>query len=132
VIEIDLRAVAVVVLALGAVVTFGFGVAYLAASRRMARMVGIDIPSPGARADYRAIYGGAQVALGVFFALAASRPAWREPGLAALALFAAGFGVARLGSLAVERDRRDPQWIVGALELVAGLVAAALARHAAS
>ena len=117
--------VAVVVLLAGSAVTFGFGVAYLVASRRMARMVGIDVPSPGARADYRAIYGGAQIAMGVFFALAAWRPAWREPGLAALALFAAGFGVARLGSLAAERAGRDPQWVVGALEVLAALVAAA-------
>jgi hypothetical protein len=116
---------AVAVLALGAAVTFGFGVAYVVASRRMARMVGIEIPTPSARADYRAIYGGAQIALGVFFALAAWRPAWREAGLAALALFAAGFGVARLGSLAAERAGRDPQWIVGALEVIAGIVAAA-------
>ena len=128
-----MRVFAVVVLALGAAVTFGFGVAYLVASRPMARMVGVEISSPSARADYRAIYGGAQVALGVFFALAAWRPAWREPGLAALALFAAGFGVVRLASLAVDRARRDPQWIVGALEVIAGLVAAAaLLTYAAS
>ena len=122
----------VVVLIAGAVVTLGFGVAYLVASSRMARMVGIEVPSASARADYRAIYGGAQFALGVFFALAASRPEWREPGLAALALFAAGFGVARLASLGAERAWRDPQWIVGALELLAGGVAAAAALHDAA
>jgi len=116
---------ALLVLAAGAVVTLGFGVAYVVASRRMARMVGIEIPTPGARADYRAIYGGAQIAMGVFFALAAWRPLWRGAGLAALALFATGFGVARLGSLGAERAGRDPQWVVGVLEVIAGLVAAA-------
>jgi hypothetical protein len=111
-------------LALGALVTIGFGVAYLLHPHGMARMVGIALPSPGARADYRAIYGGAQVGIGVFFGLAALRPGWHAPGLAALCLFALGFGVARLGSLARERVARDPQWIVGALELIAGLVTA--------
>ncbi len=117
-------------LALGALVTIGFGVAYLADSHAMGRMVGIALPSAGARADYRAIYGGAQVGVGFFFALAAWRPAWHQPGLAALALFALGFGIARVASLGVDRVRRDPQWIVGALEIVAGLGAAWLLARA--
>ena len=111
-------------LALGALVTIGFGVAYLVDSHVMARMVGIALPSAGARADYRAIYGGAQVGIGFFFALAAWRPAWHEPGLAALALFALGFGIVRLASLALDRIRRDPQWVVGALEIAGGIGAA--------
>ena len=111
-------------LAIGAAITLGFGVAYLLRSHAMARMVGIALPTAGARADYRAIYGGAQVGVGLFFALAAWLPAWRAPGLAALALFALGFGVARVGSLAREGVGRDPQWIVGALEMFGGVVAA--------
>ena len=113
-------------LAIGGLATLGFGVAYLARSDVMARMVGIALPSPGARADYRAIYGGAQVALGLYFVLAALTPEWRRPGLAGLALFAAGFGVARMASLARERAWRHPQWIVGALELLGGIVATLL------
>jgi uncharacterized protein DUF4345 len=110
-----------------AVVTAGFGIAYLARSVAMARMVGVQIPSAAARADYRAIYGGAQIGIGIFFALAARQAAWEVPGLWAVALFAGGFGVARLGSLALDRAGRNPQWVVGVLELLAGVTAAWLA-----
>ncbi len=103
-----------------ALIAGGFAVAYLVRSTAMARMVGIAIPSPSARADYRAIYGGAQLGIGIFLAAAALRPAWHEPGLWAAALFAGGFGVARLGSLAVDRRGPDFQWTVGAVEVLAG------------
>lgn len=114
-------------LALGGVVTFGFGVAYLVRSRQMARFVGIALTSGSARADYRSIYGGAQICIGAFFCVAAWIPAWRTAGLAALSLFAFGFGAARLGSLALDRvGRRDVQWIVGALEVLAAAVGAVI------
>jgi hypothetical protein len=114
---------AAIYLGFGGVVTFGFGVAYLVRSERMARMVGIELRSARARADYRAIYGGAQVALGVFFVWAACRPDWRQAGLAALALFTLGFGLARLLSLMMDRAGRDVQWIVGIIETILGLIA---------
>ena len=118
---------AVIYLAFGGLVTFGFGVAYLVRSERMARMVGIELRSPGARADYRAIYGGSQVGLGLFFLCAAYHSSSRGAGLAALALFALGFGVARLLSLALDRAGRNVQWIVGAIETALGLIALVLA-----
>lgn len=113
---------AAIYLYVGALITVGFGVAYLVATRQMARMVGIAIESAGARADYRAIYAGSQIAIGVFFAIAAHVQPWRAPGVVALSLYACGFGIARLGSLAADGVKRHPQWIVGALELLAGLV----------
>jgi hypothetical protein len=113
-------------LGLGGVVTIGFGIVYLLRTRDMARLVGIELLSAQARADYRSIYGGAQICIGLFFCLAASRPAWRQAGLAALSLFVLGFGVTRLASLGLERVGRDSQWIVGVLEVAAGAVGALL------
>ena len=113
-------------LSLGGVVTIGFCVAYLVRSRAMARLVQIELPSAPARADYRSIYGGSQIGVGLFFCFAAWQPSWRPSGLAALGLFALGFGVTRLASLAYDRVGRDPQWVVGALEIVAGIFAALL------
>lgn len=118
---------AAIYLGFGGLITFGFGVAYLIRSDRMARMVGIELRSAPARADYRAIYGGAQVGLGLFFIWAACRSSWRGAGLAALGLFALGFGIARLLSLALDRSGRDVQWIVGAIETTLGLIAFCLA-----
>lgn len=110
-------------LGFGGLVTIGFGVAYLVRSQRMARMVEIELRSARARADYRAIYGGAQIGVGLFFMVAAWRPSWRDAGLAGLGFFVLGFGVARLLSLAIDRAGRDLQWIVGAIETVLGLTA---------
>jgi inner membrane protein involved in colicin E2 resistance len=114
---------AAIYLGFGGLVTVGFGIAYLIRSERMARMVEIVLPSVRARADYRAIYGGAQIGIGLFFLVAAWRTSWRQAGLAGLALFVLGFGVVRLFSLALERAGRDVQWIVGAIETVLGLIA---------
>lgn len=113
-------------LVVGGLITLGFGIVYLIRSARMAAAVGITIPSSSARADYRAIYGGAQVSIAVFLLIAAYQPAWREPGVAALALFAAGFGIARLTSLASEKAPREVQHLVGVLELAAGLAGLAI------
>lgn len=110
-------------LALGGVVTIAFGAAYVVRSRQMARLVGIEMPSASARADYRAIYSGSQIGIGLFFIIASRHPSWFAPGLTGLALFALGFGIARLASLASERAGREFQWLVGALEMLAGLVA---------
>lgn len=116
-------------LAAAALIAGGFAVAYLVRSAAMARFVGIAIPSASARADYRAIYGGAQLGVAIFLAAAATHDWWQQPGLWAAALFAGGFGIARLGSLALDRAGRDPQWVVGAVELLAGLAGAWLARR---
>ena len=117
---------AAIYLGVGGLITFGLGVAYLIRSERMARMVGIELRSARARADYRAIYGGSQVGLGLFFLWAAYHSRWLGAGLAALALFALGFGVARLLSLALDRAGRNVQWIVGAIETALGLIALVL------
>src|SRR5436309_15351700 len=107
--------ISAVYLWLAGITTSGFGMVYLIRSRAMARMVGIEIPSAAARADYRAIYAGGQITIGVFFCLAALKREWREPGVAAVTLVALGFGVTRLVSLGYERAGRDIQWIVGTL-----------------
>ena len=88
----------------------------------MAGRVEIQLPSPPARADYRAIYGGSQIGIGLFFCLAAWQQSWRVSGLVALGVFALGFGIARLSSMAYERVRRNWQWIAGTLEIVAGAI----------
>lgn len=92
-------------------------------------MVDIALPTASARADFRAIYGGAELGMALFFALAARRPAWVRPGLAALALIVGGFGAVRLGSLAVDAAPTPGAaaallWLVGATELAGALLCA--------
>jgi hypothetical protein len=92
-------------------------------------VVDITLPTASARADFRAIYGGAELGMALFFALAARRPAWVRPGLAALALIVGGFGAVRLGSLALDAvPTRGAAaallWVVGAIELSGALLCA--------
>ena len=58
--------------------------------------------------------------------MSGARGALAPASLALGGLVTLGFGVTRLGSLATDRRRRDPQWIVGALEIASGLVGATM------
>ncbi len=78
----------------------GFGAAYLLWPLPMARLTEIPLPSPTARIDFAATYGGVQLALGIFFLLASRRTAWTGPGLFAGAIVFAGLAAARILGLA--------------------------------
>jgi hypothetical protein len=51
--------------------------------------VGVSIEDPSGTVELRAFYGGIEIGLAIFFALAARRPAWMRSALTAL-VFAAG------------------------------------------
>ncbi len=56
---------------------------------RTSAAIGFGFEKPGARSEYITVYGGLEVGLGVFFALAALNASWREAGLLlALCLYA--------------------------------------------
>ena len=60
-----------------------FGVAYLVDPHGMMEIVGVQLTSPSGAADIRAIYGGLQLALGLFLLACARRDDWTSPGLLA-------------------------------------------------
>ena len=90
-----------VVLWLTAVAFIGFGLAFALWPEPMARITEIALPTPTARIDYVATYGGFQTAFGVFLVACARRSAWLEPGLWAAAASLAGFGLFRLLGVAM-------------------------------
>jgi hypothetical protein len=110
----------------GAFVSGVFGLLYTVRPEWLAGVVDIALPTASARADFRAIYGGAELGMALFFAVAARRPAWVRPGLAALGLIVGGFGAVRLGSLALDPAPRGDAdtllWAVGAVELSGALL----------
>jgi hypothetical protein len=113
----------------GALVSGAFGLLYTVRPAWLAGVVDIALPTASARADFRAIYGGAELGMALFFALAARRSAWVRPGLAALALIVGGFGVVRLASLALDAgptrgSAASLLWAVGATELAGALACA--------
>ncbi len=67
--------------------------------------LGIELPTADAMTDIRAIYGGLQIGIGLYF-FYCSRSAERvRPGLVALALIAGGFGIARSFGILVDGAR---------------------------
>lgn len=88
------------------------------------RGVNVGITAPPGQTELRAMYGGLELGLGAFLALAATRPAWREAGLWMAALSVGGLGTAR--GLSALLDASSPMlWGFVALELGATALNAA-------
>lgn len=109
----------------------GFGIAFTFWPLPMASLIEIPLPTPTARIDFGATYGGFEIGFGIFLAACARRAEWIEPGLWATAAALAGFAAIRLyGLVAVTGPATGPIFIGLALELT-GLGAAlfALLQH---
>lgn len=90
-----------------------------------ARALGYEVLSRGGHSEYLVIYGGLQLGLAAAFALFASQPGWRVPGLAFALCLYLGIVVFRAATLWIYGPVPALTWAVGALEL-ALLVAAAV------
>lgn len=90
-----------VVLALSAVPFALVGVAFLIAPAPMAGWVGVEITSPTADSDVRAVYGGLQLGCALLLAVAASRNEWVRAGLVAQVVLYGSLGAARFVSYAL-------------------------------
>lgn len=115
-----------VVLQLASLAYAFVGISFLVAPAYMASLVDVVVASATADNDVRAVYGGVTSGLALFFWLAASRPEWFRPALAALIFTMGGLVGARFISWAVAGP---PEPIGYALHLgeiigfVAGIVA---------
>ena len=97
---------------MGRIVLVGMGLLWIAlgvvgliAPVMILASVGLDISTADAHAEARAMYGGAQIGLGLFFVYCSRAAASQRTGLIALALVAAGFGLARSFGIAVDGAR---------------------------
>lgn len=82
------------------VVGWAFGAAFLAWPVETVALVDIELPSPTARTDVRAVYGGLQLGLAAFLAYCAANPERTVVGLAATTACIAGLATGRfLGAL---------------------------------
>jgi hypothetical protein len=64
--------------------------------------VGIELPTPAARAEIRAFYGGLELGMALFFAAAAQRPEWHRPALIAQAASLGGSALGRVFSMGTD------------------------------
>lgn len=115
-----------VVLLIGGLAFIGFGLAFTLWPLPMGRVIEIPLPTPTARIDFAATYGGFELGFGVFLLLCARRAAWHAPGLWAMASALAGFAIVRsLGLIVAAGPATPPIFVALALE-VAGVAISAL------
>jgi hypothetical protein len=120
-----------VLLWLAAVGFLGFGLAFTLWPLPMARLVEIPLPTPTARIDFAATYGGFELGVGAFLVYCALRPARHRAGLLAAGCALAGFATVRaLGLLAVPAAPRPVIYYALALEAASAALAFWAARRA--
>lgn len=111
-----------IVLGVGGVVMTGVGVTFTIAPELLERGAGLSFGGPAGTTEIRAVYGGIELAIGVFLLLCAAVPSWRAPGLVLAALVGGLAGGARvLGLVADGVDWKNVLW--ASLELAGGAVA---------
>jgi hypothetical protein len=71
------------------------------------RESGLALVTPGAHTEARAMYGGLEFALGLYFGVSAFRTAQLRPALVVLVFVFAGLALARLAGLALQPEA-DP------------------------
>ena len=107
----------------GAVVFMGIGLGFLVVPVQWASLVEISLPTAMARTDFRATYGGFDLAMGVFLWLCALRTEWIRPGVVALGLAAAGFGGGRLLGILLEGTASPLMLAFATIEMASALLA---------
>jgi hypothetical protein len=86
--------------AANALVWIGFGPAFYFAPEALAGQLDIALTSPTAIADFRAMYGGAPLGIGIFMASGLWRRQWMKPALMVIILCTAGLLLGRLITMA--------------------------------
>ena len=108
----------VLILILAGVGFIGFGLAYALRPARMAALTDLALPSPTARADFVATYGGFQIGFGIFLLVSAGKATWVEPALWAVVAALAGFASLRALAILLHRGGvRSSIWLGLGLEL---------------
>ena len=112
-----------------ALVFLGFGPAFWFATEDLAGPIGIQLTTPTALADFRAMYGGLSFAVGVFFVMSLKRKAWEPAALFIIAATSFGLLLSRIGSMIATHGGVDPYiFLAATLELGSGVLGAILYR----
>ena len=101
----------------------GIGVLFTARPETLVVFHDNPFATADARTEIRAVYGGIELAIGIFFGMAAGNDALRRAGLLLAALVSAGAGVARFLGVVLEGESGSLHFLWGGLEVVGGIVA---------
>ena len=107
--------------ALSACIFAGFGL-WLFIDPGALAGIGIELTEPAARIDVRATYGGLELGLtaALLYCVYANR--WLSPALLVSACAIAGFGLGRLGGIALEGQGTPLMWAFVGIEAVVATV----------
>jgi uncharacterized membrane protein len=94
------------------------GLAFLVAPEQMAPTVGLELRKPRPAIEIRAMYGGFELGLGVFFLVAAARTRWIRAALAAQTLGLAGLALGRIAGIMATRTAGRTDRLMMALVVV--------------
>ena len=101
---------------ISALILFGLG-SWLFINPFMLNEMGIMLETPTARIDARATYGGFDIGIGVFLFAALMKPHWHRIALVVAGCAIGGFGLGRIGGIAIEGGGEPLMWIFFAIEL---------------
>jgi hypothetical protein len=107
-----------------AVLFVGFGVGFAVAPKFFADFFipGAAPSVPSAVIDMRATYGGVAFGIGLFFAIAATRPQWQRPALTASLLVDSSIGAARAVGIVVDGEPNSWMLFFLATEVIFAVV----------
>ena len=91
--------------------------------------IGFAFQTAAARSEYITVYGGLEVGLGLWFALAAWRPVWRAPAVGFAACLYGALALFRLGTLLTIEGLGTFPWVMFAIEVPMALLAVWLLRR---
>jgi hypothetical protein len=112
------RTLATAIVAINAAIWMGFGPAFYFWPEAIGEHLGISLQSPTALADFRAMYGGAPLGVGVFMAIGLRRAEWFKPALMVVILGTGGILLGRLISVAHDPGIEAFQWAFIGLEVI--------------
>jgi len=113
-------------LALNGLLYTGLGVAYLVSPHKMASKTDFVLSSGTAEVELRAIYGGLEIALGLFMIFCAFRPSWLVFGLVLTVVIYAGFAGGRIMGIILADSFGGITWKLLLFEVAAVLLGSAL------
>ena len=108
-----------IVLTIMGILWIVFGLLGLISPALVVGGVGIELGTADALAEARAMYGGAQIGIGLFLLYCSRAEGLLRPGLIALGLIAAGFGLARTFGIVVDGARGGLIFFALATEVIA-------------
>lgn len=103
----------------------GFGIACLVRPKSMLKRVDVRASSSRGTTELRAMYGGLELGLGVFFAAAAAKPEWSRPALVAQTLGLGALAASRLAGILADHPRGPLMKVLFVAESSAAVLGAA-------